>query len=76
MLENTIKKQLKGKVETLNTGKFVAIEIEKILNENKMQNETKKEGEKIFLTDMTTHFNEIANMLLGEEVKPLQAQEN
>lgn len=75
LLENTIKEQLGKKTETLNTGKFVAMKVEELLKESQMQNEEKKEEDKIFLTDMTTHFNEIASRLFGEEIKPLQAQE-
>lgn len=69
MFEELIKKELKKKVDIINTGEKVATYVKKYLEDNNMQNNGTKKKNTIYLTDTESNFINIAKNLLQEEIK-------
>lgn len=69
LFEELIKKELSKKVDIINTGEKVAVYLEKLLKDNKMGNDKKAKGLRIYLTDRETNFVSIASRLLGQEIR-------
>lgn len=69
MFEELIKKELKKKVDIINTGEKVATYVQKYLQENNLQNDEKNKKNTIYLTDTESNFINIAKNLLQEEIK-------
>ena len=69
MFEELIKKELKDKVDIINTGEKVAIYVKKYLEKNKIENDETKKKNTIYLTDTETNFVNIAKNILQEDVK-------
>ena len=69
MFEELIRKELKRKVDIINTGEKVAIYVKKYLQDNDLQNDDKEKKNIIFLTDTESNFINIAKTLLQKEIK-------
>lgn len=67
--EELIKKELGYDVELINTGITVAEYLEKYLKDNNLENNTKKEQEKIFLTKPEQEFKNIAKNIMKIDIK-------
>ncbi len=63
-----IEKELKGKVEIIDTGKKVAEYLEKLLKKYNLQNEQNNKKQEIYLTERQEKFKEIAEKLLGKNI--------
>lgn len=69
MFEELIEKELKKKVDIINTGEKVAAYVKNYLEDNNMQNNGTKKKNTIYLTDTESNFINIAKNLLQEEIK-------
>lgn len=69
MFEELIRKELKRKVDIINTGEKVAIYVKKYLQDNDLQNDDKEKKNTIYLTDTENNFVNIAKTLLQKEIK-------
>lgn len=69
MFEELIRKELKRKVDIINTGEKVAIYVKKYLQDNDLQNDDKEKKNTIYLTDTENNFVNIAKNLLQEKIK-------
>lgn len=69
MFEELIKKELKKKVDIINTGEKVATYVQKYLADNNLRNDEKNKKNIIYLTDTESNFINIAKNLLQEEIK-------
>lgn len=67
--EELIRKELGYEVELINTGITVAEYLEKYLKDNNLENNTKKEQEKIFLTKPEQEFKNIAKNIMKIDIK-------
>ena len=69
MFEELIKKELKKKVDIINTGEKVATYVKKYLEDNNMQNDEENKKDIIYLTDTESNFIIIAKNLLQQEIR-------
>lgn len=69
MFEELIRKELKKKVDIINTGEKVATYVQKYLLDNDMQNDESIKKNTIYLTDTESNFINIAKNLLQEKIK-------
>lgn len=73
MFEELIRKELKKKVDIINTGEKVATYVKKYLENNKIQNNETQKQNTIYLTDTESNFISIAKNILQEEIKIQEA---
>lgn len=69
MFEELIRKELRRKVDIINTGEKVAIYVKKYLQDNDLQSDEKEKKNTIYLTDTESNFVNIAKTLLQKEIK-------
>ena len=69
LLKEIIQKQLGKKVEVINIGTHVAQEVEKILKKQDMLSQSNQTTLQIYLTETEHKFNEVASILLGENIE-------
>ena len=69
LLKEIIQKQLGKKVEVINIGTYVAQEVEKILKKQDMLSQSSQTTLQIYLTETEHKFNEVASILLGENIE-------
>lgn len=69
LFEKLIREELEKKIETINTGKQMAIYLEKYLKENEMLGKCKNAKYEINLTDTECNFINVAEKLLGKKVE-------
>lgn len=69
MFEELIRKELRRKVDIINTGEKVATYVKRYLQENDLQNDEKEKKNTIYLTDTESNFVNIAKTLLQKEIK-------
>ena len=69
LLKEIIQKQLGKKVEVINIGTHVAQEIEEMLRKQDMLSQTNQTSLQVYLTETEHKFNEVASILLGENIE-------
>ena len=69
MFEELIRKELRRKVDIINTGEKVAIYVKKYLQDNGLQSDENEKKNTIYLTDTESNFVNIAKTLLQKEIK-------
>ena len=69
LLKEIIQKQLGKKVEVINIGTHVAQEIEEMLRKQDMLSQTSQTSLQVYLTETEHKFNEVASILLGENIE-------
>jgi len=74
LFDELIRKELRKKVDIINTGEKVAIYLKEYLKNNKMENDKNEKAFKIYLTDKETNFSKVASKLLEQEVKIEEAE--
>lgn len=62
-------KQLGKKVEVINIGTHVAQEIEEMLRKQDMLSQDSQTSLQVYLTETEHKFNEVASILLGENIE-------
>lgn len=67
LFEKVIKKELGNNIEIINTGKMVANEIKKYIEQNNLQNRTERSLTEIYLTDTECNFINVAKNILKVE---------
>lgn len=69
LLKEIIQKQLGKKVEVINIGTHVAQEIEEMLRKQDMLSQDSQTSLQVYLTETEHKFNEVASILLGENIE-------
>ena len=69
LLKEMIQKQIGKKVEVINLGTYVAQEVEKILKKQNMLSQDNSPRLQVYLTETEHKFNEVASILLGENIE-------
>lgn len=71
IIEDLIQNEIGKEIQLINPGKSVAREVKRFLFENNLQNTQKDKGKKeYYVTDLTDRFTKVAEMFLGEKIKP------
>lgn len=73
LFELLIRKELRKKVDIINTGKKVADYLKEYLKNNEIENDSTKKEFKIYLTDIETNFANVAKKLLQQDVEIKEA---
>lgn len=71
IIAKEIMSEMNKNINFINPGEIVATEVEKFLKAKKMENLSKKKGKIEYLvTDLNDRFIKVAEMFLGEKIKP------
>lgn len=68
LFKDVIRAEIGENVDIINTGKMVANNVKEFINNNKLENDSKKEGNtQIYLTDIECNFVNVAKKLMQQE---------
>jgi len=70
IIESLIQKEIGNNVLLINPGKSVSVEVLNFLTKKKMLSNSKNHKKEFYVTDLTDRFTKVAEMFLGENIKP------